>query len=70
MAIEEIEDFINGADMKKNKSTKKAGRPKKENKATEQIFVNLTKEQKQGLLEKADNLGVSLSAYVKMKVFQ
>lgn len=69
MPIEEIEDFINNADMKKN-ITKKAGRPKKEIKATEQIFLNVTKDQKKEIQKKADNMGVSLSAYAKMKIFK
>ena len=65
--LESEEVFIKSADM--NKTVKnKGGRPKKspEKRASEQIFVNLTKDEKLKIESYANELGISISAMVKI----
>jgi len=80
--MDEFEDnssksaFINSADMKTtSKITKenldekrKPGRPKKsiDEKATQQVFVNLTKDEKLRIEKYAQSMGISTSALVKV----
>lgn len=64
-----VEKFIKSADMTKIATKKKAtGRPKKkeEDKSNYQVFINLTEEQKAKLTKQSDDMGVSVSAIVKM----
>jgi len=74
MPIKEIDDleekekkFINSADMNKLKKNR-GGRPKKEvaEKASEQIFINVTKLEKKAAEDKAAELGISLSSLAKI----
>ena len=82
MDIKEIDDldttttdkekaFINKADMKQA-SKNKGGRPKKADseKATEQIFVNLTKDEKKKVEAFAKDMGIALSSLVKVSLKQ
>jgi|YelNatPaOPRAMG01_1025707.scaffolds.fasta_scaffold95602_2 hypothetical protein len=65
----QIENFMKKADMVDNLSKKRSnGRPPKKDdeKASEQVFVNLNKQQKQLLEEHAKSLGISVSAAIKM----
>lgn len=62
-------EFIKRADMKK--ATKnKGGRPKKsaEDKASEQIFTNLTKSEKKKVEEFAKDMGIATSTLVKINL--
>lgn len=83
MEIADIDDFeenigknafIENADMKKTtvaaKEKRKPGRPKKkdEDKACEQIFVNLTKKEKDKIDAFAKRLGISTSSLVKISL--
>lgn len=71
--IKDIDDFSNKADMvKKTTTNKNLGRPKKskDDLMSEKLHILLTKEQKEDLEKKANAMGVSLSAYAKMKIFQ
>jgi len=68
--------FINSADMKsssnilleKLQEKRKPGRPKKsiDEKATEQVFVNITKDEKLRIEKYAKSMGISTSALVKV----
>lgn len=68
--------FINSADMKTSTrisshnfdEKRKPGRPKKniDEKATEQVFVNLTKDEKVRIERYAKSMGISTSALVKV----
>jgi DNA-binding transcriptional regulator YiaG len=66
--------FIENADMKKTSKAanekRKPGRPKKsdEDKATEQVFVNLTKAEKLKIDNFAKSLGISTSSLVKISL--
>lgn len=80
--MDEFEDnssksaFINSADMKstsklsndKINEKRKPGRPKKniDEKATQQVFVNLTKDEKVRIEKYAKSMGISTSALVKV----
>ena len=80
--MDEFEDnssksaFINSADMKSTSKLlndninekRKPGRPKKniEEKATQQVFVNLTKDEKVRIEKYAKSMGISTSALVKV----
>lgn len=77
--MDEFEDnssknaFINNADMKSTQveepqNKRKPGRPKKEleEKATQQVFVNLTKDEKTRVEKYAKSMGISTSALVKV----
>lgn len=69
--LESEEVFIRSADM--NKTVKnKGGRPKKspEKRASEQIFVNLTKDEKLKIESFANDLGISVSAMTKIALFR
>lgn len=70
--IKDIDDFSNKADMVKKTTNKNLGRPKKskDELMSEKLHILLTKEQKEDLEKKANAMGVSLSAYAKMKIFQ
>ena len=61
--------FIKAADMSKVKKNK-GGRPKKEEseKASEQIFINVTKDEKAKIEAKAKELGISISALCKVSL--
>lgn len=61
--------FIAAADMSKAKK-KKGGRPKKEprQKASEQIFINVTPDEKVKIEAKARELGISVSALCKISL--
>lgn len=63
--------FIAAADMSK-KGNGKGGRPKKEakDKATEQIFVNVTQDEKSKIEDYAKDLGISISALCKISLFK
>ncbi|BBJ29092.1 hypothetical protein [Athalassotoga saccharophila] len=64
-----ISEFIKKADMvDKISKGKKIGRPKKtdDEKASEQVFINLNKKQKESLENYAKKLGLSISATIKM----
>ncbi len=65
---DKINAFVKNADMKNDVTKNKGGRPKKsdEEKANKQIFVNLTKDQKDKLESYSKDLGISVSAVVKM----
>ena len=63
--------FISSADMSKGTIKKnKGGRPKKEasKKATEQIFINVTPDEKAKIEDAAKELGISLSALCKISL--
>ncbi len=76
--MDEFEDnssknaFINSADMKSttqiSPDKRKPGRPKKniDDKATQQVFVNLTKDEKIRIEKYAKSMGISTSALVKV----
>ena len=76
--MDEFEDnssksaFINSADMKSttviSSEKRKPGRPKKniDEKATQQVFVNLTKDEKLRIEKYAKSMGISTSALVKV----
>ena len=76
--MDEFEDnssksaFINSADMKSTTQVshekRKPGRPKKniDDKATQQVFVNLTKDEKIRIEKYAKSMGISTSALVKV----
>ena len=61
--------FIQAADMSKIKKNK-GGRPKKatNEKASEQIFINVTKDEKAKIESAAKDLGVSISALAKIAI--
>ena len=61
--------FIKSADMSKAKKNK-GGRPKKnENeKASEQLFINVTKDEKIKIESAAKELGISVSALAKIAI--
>ena len=62
--------FIKSADMSKGKKNKKGGRPKKDvnEKASEQIFINVTKDEKAKIESAAKELGISISALAKIAI--
>lgn len=65
--------FISSADMSKGTIKKnKGGRPKKEphKKATQQVFVNLTTDEKKEVEAYAEKYGLSLSNLFKNSVFE
>jgi len=66
---EEENTFIKGADLSKAKK-KKGGRPKKDasEKASEQIFINVTKAEKAKIETHAKELGISVSALCKISL--
>ncbi|WP_152184542.1 hypothetical protein [Sulfurimonas indica] len=61
--------FIKSADMSKGKKNK-GGRPKKDanEKASEQIFINVTKDEKAKIESAAKELGISISALAKIAI--
>jgi len=61
--------FIQAADMSKIKKNK-GGRPKKaaNEKASEQIFINVTKDEKAKIESAAKELGISISALAKIAI--
>lgn len=61
--------FIKSADLSKAKKNK-GGRPKKDanEKASEQIFINVTKDEKAKIEESAKALGISVSALCKISL--
>jgi len=61
--------FIKSADMSKGKKNK-GGRPKKDasEKASEQIFINVTKDEKVKIESAAKDLGISVSALCKISL--
>jgi transcriptional regulator with PAS, ATPase and Fis domain len=61
--------FIKAADMSKVKKNK-GGRPKKDasEKASEQIFINVTKDEKTKIESAAKELGISISALAKIAI--
>jgi len=61
--------FIKAADMNKAKKNK-GGRPKKNihEKASEQIFINVTKDEKAKIESAAKELGISVSALAKIAI--
>jgi len=65
---EETNKFIAAADMSKGK--KKGGRPKKDarDKASEQIFINVTPAEKARIEKSAKALGISVSALCKISL--
>ena len=74
MAIKDIDSFDNekafvgSADMVSTQTKSKGGRPKKDanDKANHQVFINLTKEQKNKLESNAAEFALPVSTYVKM----
>ncbi len=66
---EKEKKFIKSADMSKAKKNK-GGRPKKDasEKASEQIFINVTKDEKVKIEESAKALGISVSALCKVSL--
>lgn len=66
---EKSNKFINAADMSKGKKNK-GGRPKKDasQKASEQIFINVTPTEKQKIEQQAKELGISVSALCKISL--
>jgi len=50
----------------------RGGRPKKDpqDRASEQIFINVTKEEKERIEAKAKELGISVSALAKISIAQ
>jgi hypothetical protein len=66
---EEASKFIAAADMSKAKKNK-GGRPKKDaaQKASEQIFINVTPTEKAKIEEHAKELGISVSALCKISL--
>lgn len=79
MAIKEISDlddstkkenkFISGADMKKTKQNR-GGRPKKsqEDKANEVVSANVTVAEKEAIEASAKQMGISVSALIKISL--
>lgn len=66
-------EFIKKADMAdKISKNKQIGRPKKpeDEKASEQVFINLTKKQKESLENYAKQFGLSVSAVIKMTLIK
>ncbi len=61
--------FIKAADMSKAKKNR-GGRPKKDanEKASEQIFINVTKDEKAKIESAAKELGISVSALCKVSL--
>ena len=61
--------FIKSADMNKAKKNR-GGRPKKDasEKASEQIFINVTKDEKAKIESAAKELGISISALCKVSL--
>jgi len=49
----------------KDKKTATLGRPKKENKMNEKVWIQLTKEQKEKLTTEADNASMSVATFVR-----
>lgn len=68
-STEKEKKFIQSADMSKAKKNK-GGRPKKDasEKASEQIFINVTKDEKVKIEESAKALGISVSALCKISL--
>ncbi|WP_151899633.1 hypothetical protein [Sulfurimonas hydrogeniphila] len=66
---EKERSFIKAADMNKAKKNK-GGRPKKNihEKASEQIFINVTKDEKAKIESAAKELGISVSALCKISL--
>ncbi|MDQ7045416.1 MAG: hypothetical protein Q9M32_05825 [Sulfurimonas sp.] len=66
---EATDKFIAAADMSKGKKNK-GGRPKKEasDKASEQIFINVTVAEKAKIEAHAKELGISVSALCKISL--
>jgi len=66
---EETNKFIAAADMSKGKKNK-GGRPKKDasDKASEQIFINVTPAEKAKIEAHAKELGISVSALCKISL--
>lgn len=66
---EEETSFIKAADMSKAKKNR-GGRPKKDanEKASEQIFINVTKDEKAKIEFAAKELGISVSALCKVSL--
>ncbi len=66
---EKEKKFIKSADMSKAKKNK-GGRPKKDasEKASKQIFINVTKDEKVKIEESAKALGISVSALCKVSL--
>ena len=66
---EEENKFIKAADLSKAKKNK-GGRPKKDahDKASEQIFINVTKDEKAKIEQSAKELGISVSALCKISL--
>ncbi len=66
---EKENSFIKSADMSKTKKNK-GGRPKKEasQKASEQIFINVTPSEKEKIEKAAQELGISISALCKISL--
>jgi len=62
-------EFIKAADMNKSRKNK-GGRPKKEEseKASEQIFINVTPNEKAKIEAYAKELGISVSALCKVSL--
>jgi len=61
--------FIKSADMSKAKKNK-GGRPKKDasDRSSEQIFINVTKDEKTKIEASAKELGISVSALCKISL--
>ena len=66
---ESEEEFIAAADMNKGKKNK-GGRPRKDasEKASEQIFINVTHSEKAKIEAHAKELGISVSALCKISL--
>ena len=66
---QEETEFIKSADMSKGKKNK-GGRPKKDasEKASEQIFINVTQAEKAKIEAHAKELGISVSALCKISL--
>ncbi|WP_457746333.1 plasmid mobilization protein [Sulfurimonas sp.] len=66
---EKTNKFIAAADMSKGKKNK-GGRPKKDasEKASEQIFINVTPSEKAKIEKSAKALGISVSALCKISL--
>jgi len=66
---EKENNFIKSADMSKAKKNK-GGRPKKDasQKASEQIFINVTPTEKAKIEKAAQELGISVSALCKISL--
>ncbi len=68
-STEETNKFIAAADMSKGKKNR-GGRPKKDavDKASEQIFINVTPAEKAKIEAHAKELGISVSALCKISL--